>query len=77
MKKSVTYRLENTLLINWSLQTGTDEGAIIELLGNRTCKQRVPMVADYKTTYGKVRPSTIQLFVCLLRSSFAAAEECK
>ncbi|XP_062330784.1 annexin A11b isoform X1 [Osmerus eperlanus] len=32
---------------------GTDEGAIIELLGNRTCKQRVPMVAGYKTTYGK------------------------
>lgn len=34
--------------------TGTDENAIIELLGNRTNKQRVPMVAAYKTTYGKV-----------------------
>ncbi|XP_056152574.1 annexin A11b [Lampris incognitus] len=32
---------------------GTDEGAIIELLGSRTSKQRVPMVAGYKTTYGK------------------------
>ncbi|CDQ56211.1 unnamed protein product [Oncorhynchus mykiss] len=34
---------------------GTDESAIIELLGSRTSKQRVPMVAAYKTTYGKVR----------------------
>uniref|UniRef100_A0A8D3DCA7 Annexin n=1 Tax=Scophthalmus maximus TaxID=52904 RepID=A0A8D3DCA7_SCOMX len=32
---------------------GTDENAIIELLGIRTSKQRVPMVAAYKTTYGK------------------------
>ncbi|XP_071379509.1 annexin A4-like isoform X2 [Centroberyx affinis] len=32
---------------------GTDENAIIELLGSRTSKQRVPMVAAYKTTYGK------------------------
>ncbi|TTZ04183.1 Annexin A11 [Bagarius yarrelli] len=32
---------------------GTDENAIIELLGNRSCKQRVPMVRAYKTTYGK------------------------
>uniref|UniRef100_A0A8C7WEB6 Annexin n=1 Tax=Oncorhynchus mykiss TaxID=8022 RepID=A0A8C7WEB6_ONCMY len=32
---------------------GTDESAIIELLGSRTSKQRVPMVAAYKTTYGK------------------------
>ncbi|XP_038591740.1 annexin A11b [Micropterus salmoides] len=32
---------------------GTDEKAIIELLGNRSNKQRVPMVAAYKTTYGK------------------------
>uniref|UniRef100_A0A4W6EX65 Annexin n=1 Tax=Lates calcarifer TaxID=8187 RepID=A0A4W6EX65_LATCA len=32
---------------------GTDENAIIELLGSRTNKQRVPMVAAYKTTYGK------------------------
>lgn len=32
---------------------GTDEAAIIELLGSRTWKQRVPMVAAYKTTYGK------------------------
>lgn len=34
--------------------TGTDENAITELLGSRTNKQRVPMVAAYKTTYGKV-----------------------
>uniref|UniRef100_A0A671XHG3 Annexin n=1 Tax=Sparus aurata TaxID=8175 RepID=A0A671XHG3_SPAAU len=32
---------------------GTDENAIIELLGSRTNKQRAPMVAAYKTTYGK------------------------
>ncbi|XP_030629298.1 annexin A11b [Chanos chanos] len=32
---------------------GTDENAIIELLGSRTNKQRVPLVAAYKTTYGK------------------------
>uniref|UniRef100_A0A4W5JMD1 Annexin n=1 Tax=Hucho hucho TaxID=62062 RepID=A0A4W5JMD1_9TELE len=32
---------------------GTDESSIIELLGSRTSKQRVPMVAAYKTTYGK------------------------
>ncbi|KAG7227988.1 hypothetical protein INR49_005609 [Caranx melampygus] len=32
---------------------GTDENAIIELLGSRSNKQRVPMVAGYKTTYGK------------------------
>uniref|UniRef100_A0A7N6AIN7 Annexin n=1 Tax=Anabas testudineus TaxID=64144 RepID=A0A7N6AIN7_ANATE len=32
---------------------GTDENAIIELLGNRSNRQRVPMVAAYKTTYGK------------------------
>ncbi|KAL2078595.1 hypothetical protein ACEWY4_026280 [Coilia grayii] len=32
---------------------GTDENAIIEVLGSRSNKQRVPMVAAYKTTYGK------------------------
>lgn len=32
---------------------GTDENAITELLGSRSIKQRVPMVAGYKTTYGK------------------------
>ncbi|KAK3559939.1 hypothetical protein QTP86_028852 [Hemibagrus guttatus] len=32
---------------------GTDENAIIELLGNRSNKQRVPLVKAYKTTYGK------------------------
>ncbi|XP_037400217.1 annexin A11b [Pygocentrus nattereri] len=32
---------------------GTDENAIIELLGNRSSRQRVPMVRAYKTTYGK------------------------
>ncbi|XP_028991095.1 annexin A4-like [Betta splendens] len=32
---------------------GTDENAIIELLGNRSSRQRVPMVTAYKTTYGK------------------------
>ncbi|GAA6073567.1 annexin A4-like [Tachysurus ichikawai] len=32
---------------------GTDENAIIELLGNRSNRQRVPLVKAYKTTYGK------------------------
>ncbi|MCJ8738893.1 hypothetical protein PDJAM_G00040860 [Pangasius djambal] len=32
---------------------GTDENAIIELLGSRSSKQRVPLVKAYKTTYGK------------------------
>uniref|UniRef100_A0A3B5LDZ6 Annexin n=1 Tax=Xiphophorus couchianus TaxID=32473 RepID=A0A3B5LDZ6_9TELE len=32
---------------------GTDENAIIELLGNRSNKQRVALVPAYKTTYGK------------------------
>lgn len=32
---------------------GTDENAIIELLGSRSNKQRVPLLAAYKTTYGK------------------------
>lgn len=49
---SLTFFLYYTLLVFW---TGTDESAIIELLGSRTNKQRVPLVAAYKTTYGKVR----------------------
>uniref|UniRef100_A0A3Q3ILC2 Annexin n=1 Tax=Monopterus albus TaxID=43700 RepID=A0A3Q3ILC2_MONAL len=34
--------------------TGTDEKAIVELLGNRSNKQRAPIVTAYKKTYGKV-----------------------
>lgn len=33
---------------------GTDEHAIIELLGSRSTKQRVPLLRSYKTAYGKV-----------------------
>ncbi|XP_075894343.1 uncharacterized protein LOC142896526 isoform X3 [Nelusetta ayraudi] len=32
---------------------GTDEHAIIELLGSRSTKQRVPLLRSYKTAYGK------------------------
>nr|XP_020460724.1 annexin A11-like isoform X2 [Monopterus albus]XP_020460725.1 annexin A11-like isoform X2 [Monopterus albus] len=32
---------------------GTDEKAIVELLGNRSNKQRAPIVTAYKKTYGK------------------------
>uniref|UniRef100_A0A673GWW2 Annexin n=1 Tax=Sinocyclocheilus rhinocerous TaxID=307959 RepID=A0A673GWW2_9TELE len=39
---------------------GTDENAIIELLGSRSNKQRVPLKAAYKTTYGKDLVSDIK-----------------
>uniref|UniRef100_G3NCA6 Annexin n=1 Tax=Gasterosteus aculeatus aculeatus TaxID=481459 RepID=G3NCA6_GASAC len=47
---------------------GTDENAIVELLGSRTNKQRVPMVSAYKTTYGKVLCDTSGHFRRLLVS---------
>lgn len=38
---------------------GTDEQAIIDLLGSRSNKQRVPLLRSYKTAYGKVVVQTL------------------
>lgn len=42
-----------------SVCPGTDEHAIIELLGSRSNKQRVPLLRSYKTAYGKVIVQTL------------------
>lgn len=41
------------------VRPGTDEHAIIELLGSRSNKQRVPLLRSYKTAYGKVLVLTL------------------
>lgn len=43
-----------TYMCLYFICVGTDEQAIINLLGSRSSKQRVPLLKAYKTSYGKV-----------------------
>lgn len=51
--------------------TGTDEKAIIDVLGYRNSNQRMEIVAMFKTMFGKVSLSLKILYVCFVLSCYA------